>query len=157
MIRRPPRSTLFPYTTLFRSLCRVCRKAEGKSHIHEGTGGCDCPSSFLTSRAGSRVAHPTYLSPAASRCRSVSAVLLVRAYVRHGVQHLDGNKQHAKHSRSGCARSSCPPSPDAPGRVWSARAPSTLHARTPWSRSGAPCRLNGVPRQGPMLGCATVR
>src|SRR2546422_6626074 len=23
MIRRPPRSTLFPYTTLFRSLCRV--------------------------------------------------------------------------------------------------------------------------------------
>src|SRR2546430_12347087 len=24
MIRRPPRSTLFPYTTLFRSLRRVC-------------------------------------------------------------------------------------------------------------------------------------
>src|SRR5258708_16765528 len=24
MIRRPPRSTLFPYTTLFRSLCRLC-------------------------------------------------------------------------------------------------------------------------------------
>src|SRR5256885_5788028 len=23
MIRRPPRSTLFPYTTLFRSLCKV--------------------------------------------------------------------------------------------------------------------------------------
>src|SRR3712207_7155084 len=23
MIRRPPRSTLFPYTTLFRSLCRL--------------------------------------------------------------------------------------------------------------------------------------
>src|SRR2546422_7028488 len=23
MIRRPPRSTLFPYTTLFRSLCRI--------------------------------------------------------------------------------------------------------------------------------------
>src|SRR2546425_4805619 len=25
MIRRPPRSTLFPYTTLFRSSCRVVR------------------------------------------------------------------------------------------------------------------------------------
>src|SRR5947209_9613923 len=26
MLRRPPRSTLFPYTTLFRSrVCRVCR------------------------------------------------------------------------------------------------------------------------------------
>src|SRR3712207_8941977 len=24
MIRRPPRSTLFPYTTLFRSGCRTC-------------------------------------------------------------------------------------------------------------------------------------
>src|SRR2546427_6457864 len=24
MIRRPPRSTLFPYTTLFRSLCESC-------------------------------------------------------------------------------------------------------------------------------------
>src|ERR1022692_4031884 len=31
MIRRPPRSTLFPYTTLFRSMrlpCRVCRRWE---------------------------------------------------------------------------------------------------------------------------------
>src|SRR2546429_1907004 len=27
MIRRPPRSTLFPYTTLFRSLVRVRRRA----------------------------------------------------------------------------------------------------------------------------------
>src|SRR5256885_13255589 len=25
MIRRPPRSTLFPYTTLFRSACSCCR------------------------------------------------------------------------------------------------------------------------------------
>src|SRR2546422_7130346 len=32
MIRRPPRSTLFPYTTLFRSLLHV-RDAEG-SHVH---------------------------------------------------------------------------------------------------------------------------
>src|SRR2546425_9130393 len=29
MIRRPPRSTLFPYTTLFRSSARVCRLTEG--------------------------------------------------------------------------------------------------------------------------------
>src|SRR3712207_8837529 len=34
MIRRPPRSTLFPYTTLFRSLEAVCpgRVAEGLDH-----------------------------------------------------------------------------------------------------------------------------
>src|SRR2546425_11796014 len=29
MIRRPPRSTLFPYTTLFRSLRATCRKPQG--------------------------------------------------------------------------------------------------------------------------------
>src|SRR2546422_7718855 len=30
MIRRPPRSTLFPYTTLFRSLARVARPERGQ-------------------------------------------------------------------------------------------------------------------------------
>src|SRR5688572_30872735 len=29
MLRRPPRSTLFPYTTLFRSRFRRCRAREG--------------------------------------------------------------------------------------------------------------------------------
>src|SRR2546426_5926920 len=32
MIRRPPRSTLFPYTTLFRSLSSTA----GQDHPHEG-------------------------------------------------------------------------------------------------------------------------
>src|SRR5256885_3430203 len=30
MIRRPPRSTLFPYTTLFRSLARIARCEGGR-------------------------------------------------------------------------------------------------------------------------------
>src|SRR2546429_1845710 len=30
MIRRPPRSTLFPYTTLFRSSCDACRGSDGE-------------------------------------------------------------------------------------------------------------------------------
>src|SRR2546430_2975603 len=36
MIRRPPRSTLFPYTTLFRSIDRPprCLAAAAKYHIH---------------------------------------------------------------------------------------------------------------------------
>src|SRR2546430_11549577 len=29
MIRRPPRSTLFPYTTLFRSMCGCCFEVAG--------------------------------------------------------------------------------------------------------------------------------
>src|SRR2546425_8935800 len=44
MIRRPPRSTLFPYTTLFRSLRprRVLRH-EGRRPRREGAGGLDPP------------------------------------------------------------------------------------------------------------------
>src|SRR2546429_9288351 len=46
MIRRPPRSTLFPYTTLFRSrrLCRkgVCRSVSPRCGWH-GVGGFDSP------------------------------------------------------------------------------------------------------------------
>src|SRR6266511_2186671 len=37
MIRRPPRSTLFPYTTLFRSL-RVVRDASGRGHHATAVG-----------------------------------------------------------------------------------------------------------------------
>src|SRR3712207_7499608 len=32
MIRRPPRSTLFPYTTLFRSVLRGCRAIQLHDH-----------------------------------------------------------------------------------------------------------------------------
>src|SRR5256886_13369667 len=35
MIRRPPRSTLFPYTTLFRSLCRLFPPYQFQLH-HRG-------------------------------------------------------------------------------------------------------------------------
>src|SRR3712207_7823758 len=36
MIRRPPRSTLFPYTTLFRSHCRVRRRVGRRAVGIEG-------------------------------------------------------------------------------------------------------------------------
>src|SRR2546422_2808795 len=36
MIRRPPRSTLFPYTTLFRSSCRRRRGRQGSLHVFDG-------------------------------------------------------------------------------------------------------------------------
>src|SRR5256886_17254887 len=43
MIRRPPRSTLFPYTTLFRSVVeiRVCRKLDARERRpgREGVAG----------------------------------------------------------------------------------------------------------------------
>src|SRR5690554_7174398 len=39
MIRRPPRSTLFPYTTLFRSRDRWRRLPSGRSHHLRRCGG----------------------------------------------------------------------------------------------------------------------
>src|SRR5260370_9546614 len=35
MIRRPPRSTLFPYTTLFRSVCALDRRTARRCTIRE--------------------------------------------------------------------------------------------------------------------------
>src|SRR3712207_7070037 len=45
MIRRPPRSTLFPYTTLFRSLVHdVAEHEEGLPRVDLGAGeGADVP------------------------------------------------------------------------------------------------------------------
>src|SRR5436190_13860645 len=39
MIRRPPRSTLFPYTTLFRSRCDVPGRREGRTYPRQPAGG----------------------------------------------------------------------------------------------------------------------
>src|SRR5438132_2769833 len=35
MIRRPPRSTLFPYTTLFRSLVHLAQAGVGQADCHQ--------------------------------------------------------------------------------------------------------------------------
>src|SRR2546429_1547604 len=40
MIRRPPRSTLFPYTTLFRSIV-VCASVEPAHHIFRRVARCE--------------------------------------------------------------------------------------------------------------------
>src|SRR3712207_8922822 len=40
MIRRPPRSTLFPYTTLFRSGRRSCRPGEHATPLPESHSIC---------------------------------------------------------------------------------------------------------------------
>src|SRR3712207_8637458 len=39
MIRRPPRSTLFPYTTLFRSWCAERVRARAPARLHGGGRG----------------------------------------------------------------------------------------------------------------------
>src|SRR5256885_12522085 len=49
MIRRPPRSTLFPYTTLFRSLYGIAYLAPERAHRSVGSAH------FLTDRKSTRV------------------------------------------------------------------------------------------------------
>src|SRR5205814_10578370 len=58
MIRRPPRSTLFPYTTLFRSLNTPSRRIEISSDTIALFGYDDCP------------AHPAWLDRKSTRLNS---------------------------------------------------------------------------------------
>ena len=52
MIRRPPRSTLFPYTTLFRSGLAVCRQCGTEIPLEKPFGKCNCGSLQLDLIAG---------------------------------------------------------------------------------------------------------
>src|SRR3712207_7077563 len=47
MIRRPPRSTLFPYTTLFRSKGRIDYRAARKGGYPIGSGGRESANKFI--------------------------------------------------------------------------------------------------------------
>src|SRR5260370_12647031 len=46
MIRRPPRSTLFPYTTLFRSYTVIDFPRRSKSYMERSSSGQPCNSRF---------------------------------------------------------------------------------------------------------------
>src|SRR3989442_12889246 len=50
MIRRPPRSTLFPYTTLFRSLPRGGRRPGEEQSRRQGQGPAEGPARALAER-----------------------------------------------------------------------------------------------------------
>src|SRR3712207_8117638 len=65
MMRRPPRSTLFPYTTLFRSACGLVGLREASACSSQASG-------LASSRAG----------PAAGRRTRYCGGMLVRAPVR---------------------------------------------------------------------------
>src|SRR2546429_5195266 len=55
MIRRPPRSTLFPYTTLFRSLGFIDARHDGTQHARELLGVRACRDGrFLSAAQPSR-------------------------------------------------------------------------------------------------------
>src|SRR2546430_15927163 len=72
MIRRPPRSTLFPYTTLFRSRTRDDADADRRA-ARTSAGGLGVP-------GGARVG----LRRSGERSKQVAQVRLVRGTAQHG-------------------------------------------------------------------------
>src|SRR5258708_28948616 len=84
MIRRPPRSTLFPYTTLFRSRLRSTRRLESRVTF---------PSSNTRARCDS---HPRNSSPVAERSRAFpgsETPLRVKEYVDRKSTRLNSSHQ----------------------------------------------------------------
>src|SRR3712207_7730563 len=69
MIRRPPRSTLFPYTTLFRSIRANRRRVRGESRT-------ECELRYADSRTGSRpTATGALARPLVASCRFLAGHL----------------------------------------------------------------------------------
>src|SRR2546426_2558448 len=66
MIRRPPRSTLFPYTTLFRSSALY-------THLRTAAGGARIPKGFRPKAQGRSEEHTSELQ---SPCNLVCRLLL---------------------------------------------------------------------------------
>src|SRR5690554_7053456 len=81
MIRRPPRSTLFPYTTLFRSLSRCCagtRKRRPSSPMKRCNDPCVAPR--LTRK---RLRSEEHTSELQSRPHLVCRLLLEKKNTSH--------------------------------------------------------------------------
>src|SRR2546422_6198652 len=100
MIRRPPRSTLFPYTTLFRSLSSASVTRSTKSFTRAGRT-CTFPRIFTSRKAAARSEEHT--SELQSRLHLVCRLLLekkkhqIREHVRKTTDSHDESVTHAIH------------------------------------------------------------
>src|SRR2546426_4068283 len=75
MIRRPPRSTLFPYTTLFRSYAHVA-VAAGRNGRYVMVHGRHVPGAAVGERDGEQVRSEEHTSELQSPCNLVCRLLL---------------------------------------------------------------------------------
>src|SRR2546426_8595288 len=96
MIRRPPRSTLFPYTTLFRS-SRKCRQSGGAvpARDHRGNQALAqgvAPSQLAPAECRSWFRSEEHTSELQSPCNLVCRLLLEKKKKK------DANAQHANDS-----------------------------------------------------------
>src|SRR2546426_10428344 len=76
MIRRPPRSTLFPYTTLFRSHAQGRRHRETAGGGHPCGGGRPDPFRFRRGLLGRMLRSEEHTSELQSPCNLVCRLLL---------------------------------------------------------------------------------
>src|SRR2546427_9108788 len=100
MIRRPPRSTLFPYTTLFRSLttpARSRRCCPGKSAVRTATACCSVPRSRSSCTAQPRSEEHT--SELQSQSNLVCRLLLEKKKKKQQDMRDAENKQQAYRAR----------------------------------------------------------
>src|SRR5256885_2640125 len=94
MIRRPPRSTLFPYTTLFRSQggrraairCRKQRFGDGPRRPRHTLGVCLPPTIPPPSSASTHMRSEEHTSELQSPCNLVCRLLLEKKK-KHTVRH----------------------------------------------------------------------
>src|ERR1044071_10356616 len=91
MIRRPPRSTLFPYTTLFRSGEGVPRAVRGILTAHGAVAAGDHRSEEHTSELQSRVDN----SYAAFCLKKINTILAGMAKKVYGKTHVRSLKQES--------------------------------------------------------------
>src|SRR3712207_7090815 len=80
MIRRPPRSTLFPYTTLFRSALRAGRR-RGEGRLRPGLLVGRRPAGGLDARAGLDAEAPGRLLRPRGRSEEHTSELQSRQYL----------------------------------------------------------------------------
>src|SRR5258707_5927037 len=99
MIRRPPRSTLFPYTTLFRSLGHkgsiACFSLRMDAWLIPGAKPTR-PSTFCWTAIESRRRSEEHTSELQSRQYLVCRLLLEKKKTKHSTYHSDNS--HLTHS-----------------------------------------------------------
>src|SRR5688572_30946353 len=102
MIRRPPRSTLFPYTTLFRSRCGTIG-ATSRSRVSTALPRASEGGAFSIALASSRSEEHT--SELQSQSNLVCRLLLEKKKINKNMPEIQLKKQHNYRTRG--AQSSC--------------------------------------------------
>src|SRR5256885_5233909 len=99
MIRRPPRSTLFPYTTLFRSLSRAPAAVPGRADGAVAGGAPPgnaqpCPQAVADSDGGAVGRSEEHTSELQSPCNLVCRLLLEKKKKEEQVRCLPRCRRH---------------------------------------------------------------